>query len=128
VLRTSLYDSVAGVILIQFCVNESAFRKQTMRCHFASCVLGLRLARLLKGLSLLIEALSNILEVVEQKQFLLVNLLENVAYLFLDLLHINLLFLYCYLELIRANLKHHVGVQYFQMLHLNGLLVACQHL
>lgn len=42
----------------------------------------------------------------------------------MDLLHINLLLLNSYLQFVRANLQHHVRVQYFQVLHLD-LLLSC---
>ena len=52
---------------------------------------------LLESLSLLVEALRDVLEIVEQKELLLVYLLNNVANFLLYLLHINLLFLNSYL-------------------------------
>jgi len=57
----------------------------------------------LQSLLLLIEALSYVLEVVEQQKFLLVNLLENVTNLFLNLLHVKFLFFNGNLKFIRAN-------------------------
>jgi hypothetical protein len=76
----------------------------------------------LQGQLLLIEALLNILEIVKQKQLLLVYLLQNIAYLFLNSLHINFLFFDGNLELIGAYLEHHVGVHDLQVLHLNAFL------
>lgn len=76
----------------------------------------------LQSLLLLIEALSYVLEVVEQQKFLLVNLLENVTNLFLNLLHVKFLLFDGNLKFIGANFKHHVRVHYLQVLHLNTFL------
>lgn len=76
----------------------------------------------LQSLLLLIEALSYVLEVVEQQKFLLVDLLENVTNLFLNLLHVKFLLFDGNLKFIGANFKHHVRVHYLQVLHLNTFL------
>lgn len=76
---------------------------------------------------MLIEALLNILEIVKQKQLLLIYLLQNIAYLFLNSLHINFLLFDGNLELIGAYLEHHVSVHDFQVLHLNAFLAFAEN-
>lgn len=74
------------------------------------CVQG---ALALKSLFLFVESLGNVLEIIEEKQLLLVDLLENITNLFLNCLHVNFLFFNSNLKLIRANLKHHVCIHDF---------------
>lgn len=60
-------DPISDVILIKFCVNQSSFSKQVgARCFAVTADHGFA-ALLLKALSLLVEGLGDVLEIIEKQ-------------------------------------------------------------